>query len=46
MLAIYLRLGIKKNPKHLLSGTSLRFEYMKEGKYKVEMREEASKWTR
>jgi hypothetical protein len=34
MLAISLKLGITRNPKHLLPGTSLGFEYMKEGKYK------------
>jgi hypothetical protein len=33
MLAISLRSGIIRNPKHLLPGTSLGFEYMKEGKY-------------
>jgi hypothetical protein len=33
MLAISLRPGITRNPKHLLPGTSLRFEYMKLGKY-------------
>jgi hypothetical protein len=33
MLAISLRLGIPRNPKHLLPGTSLGFEYMKKGKY-------------
>jgi hypothetical protein len=33
MLAISLRLGITRNPKHLLLGTSLGFEYMKKGKY-------------
>jgi hypothetical protein len=39
MLAISLRPGITRNPKHLLAGTSLGFDYMK-----LEMREEASKW--
>jgi hypothetical protein len=33
MLAISLRPGITRNPKHLLAGTSLGFEYMKQGKY-------------
>jgi hypothetical protein len=33
MLAISLRPGIPRNPKHLLPGTSLGFEYMKQGKY-------------
>jgi hypothetical protein len=33
MLAISLRLGIPRNPEQLLSGTSLRFEYMKQDKY-------------
>jgi hypothetical protein len=33
MLAISLRPGIPRNPEHLLGGTSLRFEYMKQGKY-------------
>jgi hypothetical protein len=33
MLAISLRPGITRNPKHLLPGTSLRFEYMKTSKY-------------
>jgi hypothetical protein len=33
MLAISLRLGITRNPEHLLVGTSLGFEYMKQGKY-------------
>jgi hypothetical protein len=33
MLAISLRLGITRNPKHLLAETSLGFEYMKKGKY-------------
>jgi hypothetical protein len=33
MLAIYLRPGITRNPEHLLPGTSLGFEYMKQGKY-------------
>jgi hypothetical protein len=33
MLAISLRPGITRNPKHLLGGTSLGFEYMKQGKY-------------
>jgi hypothetical protein len=32
MLAISLRQGITKNPEHLLLGTSLGFEYMKQGK--------------
>jgi hypothetical protein len=33
MLAISLRPGITRNPKHLLAGTSLGFDYMKKGKY-------------
>jgi hypothetical protein len=33
MLAISLRPGITRNPKHLLPRTSLRFEYMKQVKY-------------
>jgi hypothetical protein len=33
MLAISLRPGITRNPKHLLPGTSLGFEYMKQCKY-------------
>jgi hypothetical protein len=33
MLAISFRPGITRNPKHLLPGTSLGFEYMKQGKY-------------
>jgi hypothetical protein len=33
MLAISLRSGIPRNPEHLLVGTSLGFEYMKQGKY-------------
>jgi hypothetical protein len=33
MLAISLKPGITKNPKHLLPGTSIGFEYMKKGKY-------------
>jgi hypothetical protein len=32
MLAISLRPGVTRNPKHLLTGTSLGFEYMKQGK--------------
>jgi hypothetical protein len=32
MLAISLRPGITRNPKHLLGGTSLGFDYMKQGK--------------
>jgi hypothetical protein len=32
MLAISLRPGITKNPRHLLAGTSLGFDYMKKGK--------------
>jgi hypothetical protein len=28
-----LRLGIPRNPEHLLAGTSLGYEYMKQGKY-------------
>jgi hypothetical protein len=33
MLAISLRPGILRNPEHLLPGTSLGFEYLKQGKY-------------
>jgi hypothetical protein len=33
MLAISLRPDITRNPKHLLPGTSLGFEYMKKSKY-------------
>jgi hypothetical protein len=33
MLAISLRPGVTRNPKHLLPETSLGFEYMKQGKY-------------
>jgi hypothetical protein len=33
MLAISLRPGITRNPEHLLCGTSLGFEYLKQGKY-------------
>jgi hypothetical protein len=33
MLAISLRPGIIRNPKHLLAGTSLGFDYMKQNKY-------------
>jgi hypothetical protein len=33
MLAISLRPGISRNPEHLLPGTSLGFEYLKQGKY-------------
>jgi hypothetical protein len=33
MLAIPLRPGITRNTEHLLAGTTLGFEYMKEGKY-------------
>jgi hypothetical protein len=33
MLAISLRPGIIRNPKHLLRGTPLGFEYLKQGKY-------------
>jgi hypothetical protein len=32
MLAISLKPGIRRNPKHLLPGTSLGFDYMKQGK--------------
>jgi hypothetical protein len=39
MMTISLRPGITRNPKHLIAGTSLGFDYMK-----LEMREEASKW--
>jgi hypothetical protein len=33
MLAISLRPGITRNPKHLLPGTSLGFDYIKQEKY-------------
>jgi hypothetical protein len=33
MLVISLRPGIPRNPEHLLPGTSLGFEYLKQGKY-------------
>jgi hypothetical protein len=33
MLAISLRLGIPRNPEHLLPRTSLGFKYLKQGKY-------------
>jgi hypothetical protein len=33
MLAISLKPGITRNPKHLLHGTSLGFDYMKKRKY-------------
>jgi hypothetical protein len=33
MLAISLKLGITRNPKHLLPGTSLGFEYINKSKY-------------
>jgi hypothetical protein len=33
MLAISLRPGIKRNPEHLLRGTPLGFEHLKQGKY-------------
>jgi hypothetical protein len=33
MLAISLRTGITRNPEHLLRGTPLGFEYLKQGKY-------------
>jgi hypothetical protein len=33
MLAISLRPGIPRNHEHLVPGTSLEFEYMKQGKY-------------
>jgi hypothetical protein len=33
MLAISLRPAIPRNPEHLLGGTSLGFDYMKQGKY-------------
>jgi hypothetical protein len=33
MLFISLRPGITRNPEHLLAGTSLGFDYMKQGKY-------------
>jgi hypothetical protein len=33
MLAISLRPGITRNPEHILPGTSLGFEYVKQGKY-------------
>jgi hypothetical protein len=46
MLAISLRPGITRNPKHLLREIPLGFEYLKQGKYIVEMREEAFMWPR
>jgi hypothetical protein len=46
MLAISLIPGITRNPEHLLRGTPLGFEYLKQGKYIVEMREEAFMWPR
>jgi hypothetical protein len=33
MWVISLRLAIPRNPEHLLGGTSLGFDYMKQGKY-------------
>jgi hypothetical protein len=33
MLAISLRSRISRNPEHLLPGTTLGFEYLKQGKY-------------
>jgi hypothetical protein len=33
MLAIFLRPGIRRNPEHLLRGTSLGIEYLRQGKY-------------
>jgi hypothetical protein len=33
MLAISLRPGITRNPEHLLRGSPLGFEYLKQGKY-------------
>jgi hypothetical protein len=33
MLAISLKPGITRNPKHLLAGTSLGFDYMKKSNY-------------
>jgi hypothetical protein len=33
MLVISLKPGIPRNPEHLLVGTSLGFDYMKQGKY-------------
>jgi hypothetical protein len=33
MLAISLRLGITRNPEHIVRGTPLGFEYLKQGKY-------------
>jgi hypothetical protein len=33
MLGISLRPGITRNPKHLLAGTFLGFDYMTQGKY-------------
>jgi hypothetical protein len=33
MLAISLRPGIPRNPEHILVGTSLGFDYLKQGKY-------------
>jgi hypothetical protein len=33
MLAISLRQGVTRDPEHLLAGTSLGFDYIKQGKY-------------
>jgi hypothetical protein len=33
MLAISLRPGMSRNPEHLLTGNSLGFDYLKQGKY-------------
>jgi hypothetical protein len=45
MLAISLRLGISRNPEHLLPRTSLGFESLKQGKYiSGDGREEALTW--
>jgi hypothetical protein len=46
MLAISLRLGITRNPEHLLHGTPLGFEYLTQENILVEMREEAFMWSR
>jgi hypothetical protein len=46
MLAISLRPGITRNPEHLLRGTSLSLEYLKQVNILVEMREEAFMWPR
>jgi hypothetical protein len=44
MLSISLRPKISRNPEHLLPETSLRFEYLKQGKYISGDRDEALMW--